>query len=35
VTVTGTHAGSIEIKATYGGDSNDLKSLGTVGLTVT
>jgi phosphate transport system substrate-binding protein len=34
VTVTATHAGSIEIKATYSGDSNDLKSWGTTVLTI-
>jgi hypothetical protein len=35
VTVTGNSAGNIKIKATYGGDSNDLKSAGTYVLTIT
>ena len=35
VTVTATASGSVEIKATYGGDSNNLKSSGTLALMIT
>jgi hypothetical protein len=34
VIVTASAAGSFEIKASYGGDSNNLKSSGTLVLTV-
>jgi len=34
VTVTATAAGSVEIKAAYGGDSDNLKSSGTLALTI-
>jgi hypothetical protein len=34
MTVTVAAPGSVEIKAAYGGDSNDLKSSGTLVLTV-
>jgi hypothetical protein len=35
VTVTATASGRVEIKATYGGDSNNIKSSGTLALTIT
>ncbi|MGP8057024.1 MAG: PKD domain-containing protein [Nitrososphaerales archaeon] len=35
VTITATRAGSIKVKATYDGDSNNLKSSGTLVLTIT
>jgi hypothetical protein len=34
VTVTGTHTGGVEVKAAYSGDSNNLKSGGTLVLTI-